>query len=356
MAAHQGTMDFEELRKRSLEIRAQLASYKPKIKLNPGEGLEQTLAEAEAIAVAVKKSEKGTTQAFVESAKAASVIWNLSETLRPCLKAGLDLNAHLKQMNTGSVNYGTPAPGVDRRPIYFKDFEMELFAAAECIKRKLPVKLNAVSNDPRGDLFIEPLRLQVKHPDRPNQLVKNIRDFNSKLKKEGRYGVFVAGLEDAFSLEPHRIFVDEAEWLAWLAPKADEVEAYGKTFLRFAATMTRVLATVQTWTIWQSVGGALNLHRQSNATLFDDRQGVPTDAYDVAVHIASVFNPSYRRWSSIKAKVTQFVSAREQEALRQAVRERAYQIWEEESRPENRAWSHWFQSKAELCISETDHI
>lgn len=84
-----------------------LASYKPKIKLKPGEGLEQTLAEAEAIADAVKKGEKGTTQAFVESAKAASVIWNLAETLKPCLEAGLDVYGHLKEMNAGSVDYGS---------------------------------------------------------------------------------------------------------------------------------------------------------------------------------------------------------------------------------------------------------
>ena len=43
------------------------------------------------------------------------------------------------------------APGADRKPIYFKDFEMELFAAVQCIKLKLPVKLNVVSNDPRGE-------------------------------------------------------------------------------------------------------------------------------------------------------------------------------------------------------------
>ena len=273
MAAQPQTMDFDELKKRSLEIRALLDGYKPKIKLKPGEGLEKTLAEAEAIADAVKKGEKGAAQAFIESAKAASVIWNLIDTLRPCLDEGLDLNAHLKQITTGSVEYGTPAVDSDRKPIYFKDFEMELFAAAQCIKRKLRVKLNAVSNDPRGDLLIEPLRLEVKHPDKPNQLEKNIREFNTKLRREGRYGVFVAGLEDAFNLEPHRIFKDDAEWTAWLGAKADEVEAYGKTFLRFAATMARVLATIQTWTIWRPVGAALNLHRQSNAVLFDDRQG-----------------------------------------------------------------------------------
>jgi len=104
MAAQPLTMDFDELKKRSLEIRELLASYKPKIKLKPGEGLELTLAEAEAIADAVKKGEKGTMQAFVESAKAASVIWNLAETLQPCLEAGLDVNGHLKEMNAGSVN------------------------------------------------------------------------------------------------------------------------------------------------------------------------------------------------------------------------------------------------------------
>ncbi|MGO8748789.1 MAG: DUF2934 domain-containing protein [Thermoguttaceae bacterium] len=356
MAAQPPTMDFDELKKRSLEIRALLASYKPKIKLKPGEGLEQTLAEAEAIADAVKKGEKGTTQAFVESAKAASVIWNLAETLKPCLEAGLDVYGHLKEMNAGSVDYGKPALGGGRKPIHFKDFEMELFAAAQCCKRKLPVKLNEVLNDPRGDLFIQPLRLSVKHPDRPNKLANNVRDFNIKLKNEGRYGVFVVGLEDAFDLEPHKIFKDDAEWSEWLRAKANDVEAYGKTFLRYAATLKRVLATVQTWTIWRPVRGELNLHRQSNAILFDDREGVPTDAYEMAAQVTSVFNPSYRRWSSIKAKVMEFVSVREREILRQSVQERAYQIWEEEGHPENRAWAHWFQAKAELGLTESDYI
>lgn len=233
---------------------------------------------------------------------------------------------------------------------------MELFAAAQCCKRKLPVKLNEVLNDPRGDLFIQPLRLSVKHPDRPNKLANNVRDFNIKLKNEGRYGVFVVGLEDAFDLEPHKIFKDDAEWSEWLRAKANDVEAYGKTFLRYAATLKRVLATVQTWTIWRPVRGELNLHRQSNAILFDDREGVPMDAYEMAAQVTSVFNPSYRRWSSIKAKVMEFVSVREREILRQSVQERAYQIWEEEGHPENRAWAHWFQAKAELGLTESDYI
>jgi hypothetical protein len=356
MTPQPSTMDFDELKRRSLEIRELLARYKPKIKLKPGEGLEQTLAKAEAIADAVKKGEKGTTQAFVESAKAASVIWNLAETCKPCLDAGLDINGHLKQMNAGSVNYGTPALGGGRKPIHFKDFEMELFAAAECCKRNLPVKLNDVLNDPRGDLLIEPLRLSVKHPDRPNKLANNVREFNNSLKNEGRYGVFVVGLEDAFDLEPHNIFKDDADWSQWLHAKADEVEAYGRTFLRSTATLKRILATVQTWTIWRPVGGALNLRRESNAILFDDREGVPKDAYEMAAKVASVFNPAYRRWSCIKAKVMEFVSVREREILRQSIRERAHQIWEEEGHPWNRALAHWLQAKIELGVAESDHI
>jgi len=333
-----------------------LEKHKPKIKLKSGQGLEKSLAEAEAIADAVSKGEKGTDQAFVESAKAASVVWNLLETLQPCLEHGLDLNEHLKQMTTGSVDYGTPAGEGGLKPIFFKDFEMELFAASQCIKRKMTVKLNAVANDPRGDLLIEPLRLEVKHPDTPNQLEKLIRKFNGNLRKEGRYGVFVTGLEDAFNLEPNRIFKDEAEWVSWIGAKGDEVEAFGKTFLRFAATMTRVLATVQTWTIWCPIAGALNLHRQSNAILFDDRMGVPLDAYEVAAEVAAVFNPNFRKWTVIKPKILEIGSSTERDILLQAVRERAYQFWEDEKYPDGRAWAHWFRAKAELGVAESDHI
>ena len=163
----------------------------------------------------------------------------------------------------------------------------------------------------------------MKHPDKPNQLEKNIRDFNSKLKKEGRYGVFVAGLEDAFNLEPHQIFADDAEWTTWIGEKADEVEAYGKTFLRYAATLQRVLATVQTWTIWTGQGSLEFSPPVERHPVRRPRGGADGRLRSRRADRLRL-DPSYRRWTSIKANVMEFVSAREREILRQAVQELAY--------------------------------
>ncbi|WP_345326620.1 hypothetical protein [Novipirellula rosea] len=295
-------MDFDELKRRSFVIRELLKTYK--VKLVAGEGFQQALAEAEAIADAVTKGEKGTEKAFVESARAASIVWNLSETLRPCLDHGLDPTQHLKQITTGSVDYGTPAGEGENKKIFFKDFELELFAAAECIKHGMKVALNPVSNDPSGDLFIEPLRAEVKHPNSSNQLVKLLKKFNGKLNENDRFGVFVVGLEDAFKVDPGKVFSDEAEWRAWLESKASEVEEFGKTFLQLAAKLPRILVVVQTWTVWFQADGAVNLRRQGNAVLFDEHANVPEAAASRASEVAAAFNPNFRYWSKIKDTVT----------------------------------------------------
>jgi hypothetical protein len=301
MTAKPALMDFDELKKRSLAIRDLLKKHK--VKLVPGEGLEQALVEAEAIANAVKKGEKGTEKAFVESARAASVVWSLSETLEPSIAHGLDPTQHLKQITTGSVDYGTPAGEGENKRIFFKDFELELFVGTECIKRGMKVGLNPVSNDPSGDLFIEPLRAEVKHPNSPNQLEKLIKKFNGKLQENDRFGVFVVGLEDAFKVDPGKVFKDESEWRGWLDSKAKQVEEFGKSFLQLAAQLPRILVAVQTWTVWFQAGGAVNLRREGNAVMFDERPGVPDAAAARASEVAAVFNPKSPLWSKIKEKV-----------------------------------------------------
>lgn len=301
MSSKHAVMDFAELKQRSLLIRDLLKKYK--VKLVSGEGFEQALVEAEAIADAVKNGEKGTEKAFVDSARAASIVWNLSETLESCLDHGLDPTQHLKQLTTGSVDYGTPAGEGENKKIFFKDFELELFAAASCIKCGMNVALNTVSNDPSGDLFIEPLRIEVKHPNSTNQLKKLAKKFNGKLNENGAYGVFIVGLEDAFKVDPGKIFRDEAEWRAWLNSKANEVEEFGKTFLKLVEKLPRILVTAQIWTIWFQADGAVYLHREGNAVLFDEKANLPKAAASRASEIAAAFNPKFRCWSKIKDRM-----------------------------------------------------
>ena len=292
---------LQSLKKRVIEIRSLL--NKANAKVVAGEGLEQALAEAEAVADGIKSVRQGTEQSYIDSARAVTAVWSLSETLRPCVAHGLDLNEHLRTITTGSIDYGSPRqPGASTSHI-FKDFELELFAAATCINSGLEVALNPVKNDPSGDLFVETIRIEVKHPDSVKQLESLLRKFNSALYKQGMYGVFVVGLEDIFQVQPTTVFATDTEWREWLASKAQEVEVYGATFLRMAARMTRIIATVQTWTVWYQAAGGISLHRQGNAAILDDRNGVPSQDYGDAARVAAVFNPEYRRWTEIKFKM-----------------------------------------------------
>lgn len=302
MATTTGYMDFDDLKNRVTGIRDVLKRYK--VTLVPGEGLEAALAEAEAVADAVKAGKKGTEQAFIDSARAVSVVWNLSETLAPCLAHGLDLGQHLRQMTTGSVDYGVPAPAGQQKRIFYKDFEYELFTAAHCLNKGMKVALNPVSNDPSGDLFIEPLRVEIKHPNSTKQLVKLAKKFNKKLVEAGRFGVFVVGLEDAFKLDPGRMFKDDAEWRAWLGPKEEEVETFGVSFLPVAANLSRILVTVQTWTVWYQVGGGVSLKRFGNAMMFDERADAADEHYRAADAVLGAYRPTLQRWSAVKDRVT----------------------------------------------------
>jgi hypothetical protein len=67
--------------------------------------------------------------------------------------------------------------------------------------------------------------------------------------------------------------------------------------------LPRILVAAQTWTVWFQARGAVNLRREGNAVLFDERPDVPEAAASRASEVAAVFNPKFPRWSKIKEKV-----------------------------------------------------
>jgi len=348
MTTPRPAMNYPELKTRVDEIRQLLTTARAN--LVPGEGLECALAEAEAVADGVKSIRQGSEQDYINSARAVTAVWSFSETLRPCVARGLTLDEHLRTITTGSLDYGNTSETVGNSHL-FKDFELELFIASRCIVAGLPhVALNPVMNDPSGDLFVESLRAEMKHPDSVGRLENLLRKFNTALYHNGMYGVFVVGLEDLFGVQPATVFSTEKEWQTWLNAKAQEVEAYGSTFLRMAARMTRILATVQTWTVWYQAAGGISLHRQGNSALLDDRIGVPPQCYTDAQRVAAVFNPDYRRWTAIKYKLPGALSDNQRAILRAALHERAYRIYDDEGRQPGHELSHWLQAKDELGV------
>jgi hypothetical protein len=350
MSAAPPQMDYAELKRRVTEIRQLLS--RAGATLVPGQGLEQALAEAEAIADGIKSVREGNEQSYIDSARAVASVWSFSETLRPCIARGLNLDAHLRTVTTGSLNFGVPrAPTAPPHEIFFKDFELELFVAARCINGGIAhVALNPIANDPSGDLFVESLRVEVKHPDSLGQLDRMMREFHGALRHNGMYGVFIVGLEDVFQVQPTSVFATDADWRAWLDSKAQEVEAYGATFLRLAATWTRIIATVQTWTVWYQAAGGISLHRQGNAALLDDRIGVPPQVLADAERVLALFNPNFRRWTNLKYQVPGALSDRQKGILRAALHERAFRIFEDENRQPGNALRHWLQAKDEMGV------
>jgi Protein of unknown function (DUF2934) len=336
---------FADLKTRISEIRGLLAGAG--VVLTPGQGLKQALLTAEAIADAGAFPDADPPDVLLGKKKAACVAWNLAETLRPCVSRGLNMKSQLTNLKTGTVDYGVRDHGDN----YFKDYELELYVAAECIKKGLPnVGLNSVGNAPDGDLYLESLRGEVKHLDSFKQANKCLKSFNEALRGNNMYGVIAMGIEDMYEIAPPRMFDTEAQWNDWIAEKRMEVDFNAKRYYQTVNDKERVLVAVQVWTIWRPIGGKISLVREGNAMLFDNRIGVPPQQYVDAERIARVFNPDFRKWSEEEADVSMLFSPAEISVRRIGLHKRAYQVWQEEGEPEGRALDNWLQAKADYGI------
>lgn len=342
-------MSYRELKVRVTEIRQLLAAARANLVV--GQGIEQALAKAEAVADNNGPARGRPQHEFLENARACTAIWNLAETLRPCVARGLNMTTQLRNITTGTVDYGVPSVPHARNSHYFKDFELELYSAAQCINDGVArVALNVIPNAPDGDLILESLRGEVKHPSSLGQLNAYLRGFDNEIRRLNMYGVFFSGLEDLFNVFPPQMFPDDAAFQAWLSAKRREVDYCARWFYRMAAGRDRVLVTVQTWTFWYQAGNAVSLWREGNAVLFDQRAGVPPQQYQDAERIARVFNPNFLRWSQIEDAVNNHLSDAEREKIRVALHKKAFKIWDNENRPEGRALDNWIQAKNEFGL------
>ena len=295
------TMAWDELLAEVEYVRGLYRTHK--IPLKQGEGLTAALDEAEALARGTISTSAPTASVVRASTHDAHVVWALSKNLRACVDGGLELVDHLKRITTGTTDYGEPrAPGA-AHAIYFKDFECELFIAASLVRGGRAPTFLADAGDPSGELDVDGLRIEVKHPDSGDNLEKLMRKFHSELKKRDLYGVFVVGLEDAFKLADTEVFADVDEFERWKSAKLDAIEAFGRRMLRRAARLPRILGTVQTTTEVQHIGNESRLVRLSNGCLLDIRNGVPEASFAATERVLRVFNPNFRRYSVIKAVV-----------------------------------------------------
>lgn len=292
-----GEMDWNDLLDRTKYLRQLFADSK--VPLKPGEGLERSLAEADALARGDKLPGEPSAEVLAAIGHDAHVIWALAENLRACADAGLNIVPHLKQITTGTTDYGTPASGTQAKKIYFKDFEFELFLASAMLRAGLKVQLADPPNDPRGDLLVDSVWVEVKHPNSLKQLMKLAGGFQSSLAENGSFGVFAAGIEDAFELGTQPADPSHEDFAAWLERKRDAMEKFGREFIHGVAKYDRILAVVQTSTAVEWYDGSTRLRRLGNSLIFDDGRCKDASMGATIAKVAEVFNPKPRRFSEV---------------------------------------------------------
>jgi hypothetical protein len=251
-----------------------------RIPLNPDQGLALALAEARALADGVKSSEPATEVAVLKAVEACHVIFAISESVGICHSAGLEITRQLRQMATGTANFGTPG-STKTKGIYLKDFEYELFIASSLIRRGLAPRFLDDPSDPMGEMVVDQIVIECKHPDSVGQLRSNIAKFGQELTKSGRFGMFAVAVEDAHHLGDTASFGTEDEYRQWL--KAKEL-------LDFAWGFERIVGLITTQSKVLVIGAETRISRLGTSIVFD-RSELPEEAGSAAIRIAKVFNP-----------------------------------------------------------------
>lgn len=277
----------KELGRRVVFIRDICEQFK--VPLKPDQGLTLALNEAEALSVGKKSKDPLTPLRLNEAVRCAHVVYAIAESLETCAKVGLDVSDHLRQMTTGTANYGTPG-SYEARTIFLKDFEFELFVASALIRGGIIPEFFPQSNDPRGDMFVGQIFIECKHPNSVGQLETLLRKFNAALRRASRFGVFAIAVEDAFNLGDRDEFATQVEFDFWLEAKRVKMETEGLALAKRAAKLHRIASIVYTSSFVEIVAGGSSMRRLSNSIIFDHRETFEKYAA-TAGQIAKVFNP-----------------------------------------------------------------
>jgi translation initiation factor 6 (eIF-6) len=225
----------------------------------------------------------------IRIANDAHFILALGAEVKTCIDVGLDVSDHLKQMNMGTVDFGTPADKLHAH--YLKDFEFELMILARLVTAGTLPTLFPYANDPRGDAICGNLYLECKHPNSVKQLKKLIAAFGKSLETENKFGVFAVALEDCFNLGDAVSFPTVAHYRDWLENKRNEMEVLGRRLAAYAARFEHIVGIIFTQTKLLVVEQNTRLERLGNAILFDGHIRAEISESEV-LGILTPFNPA----------------------------------------------------------------
>lgn len=274
-----------------------------KVTLPANGGLQAALDEARALLAGVKMAGNPTDVEIAARAEQTNAVIALADTLKPLDAAGLAIVRYLKQIGTGTTNYGTPQQPGQSKAHFFKDFETELFVLSSLLNANLPVALLPDPSDPVGEMEVAGVFIEVKHPDTPNQLEKLIGKFNRELAKRNAFGVFVLALEDAFDAAAQSIHPSQVDRDKSFDALAQKIDALARTILPRAARLPQIGGCVTLLSRQEVIDDHCSFRRLANSMVFDERvypQGVRTTIDG----ICGVFAQPPRLYSAVKSTLS----------------------------------------------------
>ncbi|HRD53706.1 MAG TPA: hypothetical protein PKY96_13775 [Flavobacteriales bacterium] len=220
-----------------------------------------------------------------------TVLYTLAESLKTLWLKEVDFKTQLKSMNSGSLAYGSKDGPQEH---YFKDFEFEIFSAAQLVKDGVEVVLPQQTEG--EDLIVNDIHVQCKHPSTVNQIDTLLRDFNSRLNDTKKYGVFGIAVEDCMNYPSDKEFSSVDEFHQVMDDVEMRVEKeQQKIFEDRLAASTRILGMYTMASFFVKIkGNAARMMRLSNAVFCfrHDRKEIKDADYKRAYRLLSTFNSS----------------------------------------------------------------
>jgi hypothetical protein len=142
-------------------------------------------------------------------------------------------------MATGATDFCTPSKKNGR--IYFKDFEYVLFVDSSLVRRGLKPEFLEDRSDPMGEMSVNGIFIECKHPNSHGQIESNIAKFALESREAGEFGIFAIAVEDLHHLGDRKIFTSQIEYQVWLEDKHAEMEQFGLRRAAFASSFENIL-------------------------------------------------------------------------------------------------------------------
>jgi len=275
------SLDYIELGRRVASVRQHLTAAR--VRLPVGSPFLEALTEADELARGIKSAKPPTDENVEDTILQASVIWNLAEILDRCAAAGLNPSSHLRNMNSGTLDFGRPAVGPNgNRQIYFKDFEFELLIASLLAQRARSIAFPVAANDPRYDVVADGIWVSVKHPNSTGQMERYLSDFQRELSRGTEHGIFAIALEDVANMANSADEAQKKETLAILCDRLFEAAWRRSRILGVAVTSSALVV--------DAASDTAKFDRRGNAVVFRREAG------SSARNLLGAFCPVPRLW------------------------------------------------------------